>query len=98
MTTIKEIIKYLESKSNKECQPSMDGSREKYYQGRNEAYLECANILRKYLEQEMDEQELNKIAEEDCIRMLNKKVCYADDIFEFYKMGYRNALGGSNNI
>lgn len=97
MTTIKEIIKHLEHKSKIVCQPSMDGSREKYYQLRSEAYLECANILRKYLEQETDEQELNKIAYEDCVRMLNEKKCYADDIFEFYKMGYRKALG-SNNI
>ena len=29
----------------------MDGRREAYYDGMKDAYLDCANILRKYLEQ-----------------------------------------------
>lgn len=93
MTTIEEIIKCLEYKSRMGCQPSMDGSREKFYQGRSEAYLECANMLRNYLKQKIDEQELDKNAETECEKLLDKKVCYADDIFEFYKLGFRNALG-----
>lgn len=56
MTTLQEIIDILRYKASQECQPSMDGSREKYYKGRNDAYIECAEILEKYLEQKKDGQ------------------------------------------
>ena len=52
MTTIKEIIECFERKASQKCQPSMDGSREQYYKGLSTAYKDCANILKKYLEQE----------------------------------------------
>ena len=29
----------------------MDGSRERYYDGKKDAYLDCADILEKYLSQ-----------------------------------------------
>lgn len=51
MTTIEEVIEALELKSRQKCNPSMDGRREAYYDGMRDAYIDCANILRKYLEQ-----------------------------------------------
>ena len=51
MTTLEEIIEHLENKAKKGCQPSMDGSREKYYEGLSVAYMDCADILKKYLMQ-----------------------------------------------
>ena len=93
MTTLEEIIEHLENKAKKGCQPSMDGSREKYYEGLSDAYMDCANMLKKFLEQEIDEEELDKNAETECEKLLDKKVYHADDIFEFYKLGFRNALG-----
>lgn len=93
MTTLEEIIEHLENKAKKSCQPSMDGSREKYYEGLSDAYMDCTNMLKKFLEQEIDEEELDKNAETECEKLLDKKVCHTDDIFEFYKLGFRNALG-----
>jgi ERCC4-related helicase len=90
MTTLEEIIEHLENKAKKNCQPSMDGSREKYYEGLSDAYMDCANILKKFLEQEIDEEELDNIAKRECENMLDKNICSADDIFEFYKAGWRN--------
>ena len=90
MTTLEEIIEHLENKVKKGCQPSMDGSREKYYEGLSDAYMDCANILKKFLGQEIDEEELDNIAKRECENMLDKNVCSADDIFEFYKAGWRN--------
>jgi hypothetical protein len=52
MTTLKEIIEHLEIKAKAKCQPSMDGSRERYYEGLSAAYTDCANILKRYLEQD----------------------------------------------
>ena len=49
MVTLEEIIEHLENKKKKGCQPSMDGSREKYYEGLSVAYMDCADILKKYL-------------------------------------------------
>ena len=51
MKTLKEIIDILRYKASQGCQPSMDGRRESYYKGRNDAYNECADILEKYLKQ-----------------------------------------------
>lgn len=51
MTTLRDIIQYLKKKSAVKCQPSMDGSRERYYEGKKDAYLDCAEILEKYLSQ-----------------------------------------------
>ena len=51
MITLQEIIDILRLKASQECQPSMDGRREQYYKGRDEAYLECAEILEKYIKQ-----------------------------------------------
>jgi len=52
MTTLKEIIEHLEIKAKAKCQPSMDGSRERYYEGLSAAYMDCASILKRYLEQD----------------------------------------------
>ena len=52
MTTLQEIIDILRLKASQECQPSMSGLREQFYKGRNSAYIECAEILEKYLKQE----------------------------------------------
>ena len=90
MTTLKEIIEHLKFKASIKCQPSMDGTREHYYKGLSTAYMDCANILKKYLEQEIDEEELDKIAQRECANMLDNNLCHADDIFEFYKAGWRN--------
>jgi hypothetical protein len=51
------------------------------------------NLLKKFLEQEIDEEELDKNAETKSEKLLDKKVCHADGVFEFYKLGFRNALG-----
>lgn len=34
---------------------------------------------------------LNVVAEAECKRMMDTGVCYPDDVFEFYKAGYRKA-------
>ena len=39
----------MSTKQKKGCQPPMDGSREKYYEGLSVAYMDCADILKKYL-------------------------------------------------
>ena len=78
MITLEEIIEHLENKAKNRargCQPSMDGSREKYYEGLSVAYMDCANILKKFLEQEIDEEELDNIAKRECENMLDKNVC-----------------------
>ena len=90
MITLKEIIKHFNYKASKRRQPSMNGIREYYYRGLSDAYMECVNMLEEYLEQEIDEDELDKIAKRDCENMLDKGTCFADDIFEFYKAGWRN--------
>lgn len=54
MTTISDIIEFLNEKaeSERKCQPSMDGRREEYYKGKFDAYIDCANMLKRYIEQE----------------------------------------------
>ena len=38
------------------------------------------------------EKTLQQIAEEECNRMMDEKICYPDDIYEFYKAGYKKAM------
>lgn len=91
MVTLEEIISHLEQKSKKGCQPSMDGSRERYYSGLSDAYADCACMLKKFINQ-FNEEELDKIAQTECNRLLNNNICHADDILEFFKAGYRHAI------
>ena len=45
---IKEIIKHFRTQAQSRFNPSPDGSREKYYEGREDAYNDCADILERY--------------------------------------------------
>lgn len=45
---IKEIIKHFRTQAQSRFNPSPDGSRETYYNGRKDAYNDCADILERY--------------------------------------------------
>ena len=45
---IKEIIKHFKTQAQSRFNPSPDGSREAYYNGRKDAYNDCADILERY--------------------------------------------------
>jgi len=45
---IKEIIKHFRTQAQSRFNPSPDGSREAYYNGRKDAYNDCADILERY--------------------------------------------------
>jgi len=45
---IKEIIKHFRTQAQSRFNPSPDGSREKYYEGRKDAYNDCADVLERY--------------------------------------------------
>lgn len=42
-------------------------------------------------EEPIDDDKLEKIAKQECIDMMDSGKCHADDVFEFYKAGYRKA-------
>ena len=45
---LKEIIKHFRTQAQSRFNPSPDGSREKYYEGRKDAYNDCADVLERY--------------------------------------------------
>ena len=100
MTTLKEIIGFLKEKSERElkCQPSMDGSREKYYQGKYDAFQDCVQMLEKYCEQSEWKEEINEEHLDDIAEKMFEQTNYVDYTFEVFcdgfKVGYKAAMKG----
>ena len=92
MATLEGIIEHLENKAKKRCQPSIDGSTEKYYKGLSEAYMDCVNMLKKYLAQANVKNEIvvygHKLTTEEFIRRARE---VHGDKYDYSKVEYVNS-------